>query len=87
MGDRTDKGGQVLAPIVSQLTPAPDKRSTPTDAEYGFKKGGLMQVFADAERAGNFSVTLTVDDLGATQQMQYDCCHGARPIEGTGDMT
>ena len=44
---------------------APDKLPMPTDAEYEFEKGGWMQIFADATRAGKSSVTLTVDDLDA----------------------
>jgi predicted enzyme related to lactoylglutathione lyase len=45
---------------------APDQQPMPTDAEYEFQNGGWMQIFADKERAGKSSVTLTVDDLDAT---------------------
>ena len=44
---------------------APDKRPMSTAGEYRFEKGGWMQIFADAERAGKSSVTLTVYDLDA----------------------
>jgi predicted enzyme related to lactoylglutathione lyase len=45
---------------------APDQQPMPNDVEYGFEKGGWMQIFLDPERAGKSSVTLTVDDLDAT---------------------
>lgn len=41
----------------------PDTRPMPEVAEYSFAGGGWMQLFADKERAGNSSVTLTVDNL------------------------
>lgn len=44
---------------------APDDRPMPEVAEYRFGGGGWLQIFADADRAGQSSVTLTVDDLDA----------------------
>lgn len=44
----------------------PDEQPMPGLAEYRFYRGGWMQIFEDAERAGRSSVTLTVDDLHAT---------------------
>ena len=44
----------------------PDEQPMPEVAEFRFYRGGWMQLFADAGRAGNSSVTLTVDDLRAT---------------------
>ena len=32
-------------------------------AEFGFDKGGWLQLYRDARRAGSASVTLSVDDL------------------------
>jgi catechol 2,3-dioxygenase-like lactoylglutathione lyase family enzyme len=43
----------------------PDQQPMPEVAEYGFSKGGWLQLFADKARAGKSSVTLTVDNLDA----------------------
>ena len=41
----------------------PDARPMKGLAEWRFEKGGWIQLFADAVRAGNSSVTLVEDDL------------------------
>lgn len=43
-----------------------DCRPMPEVAEWKFARGGWLQVFHDAERAGASSITLAVDDLEAT---------------------
>ena len=43
----------------------PDSRPMPEVAEWEFPRGGWIQVFADAARAGSSSVTLAEDDLDA----------------------
>ena len=43
-----------------------DSQPMPEVAEWRFAKGGWIQVFQDAERAGSSSVTLAVDDLDET---------------------
>lgn len=45
---------------------AADSHPMPEVAEWHFERGGWVQVFEDAERAGASSVTLAVDDLDAT---------------------
>ena len=42
-----------------------DSRPMPEVAEWKFPRGGWLQVYALAERAGKGSVTLAVDDVAA----------------------
>ncbi len=41
----------------------PDSRPMPEVAEWRFPRGGWLQVYELAERAGHGSVTLSIDDL------------------------
>lgn len=45
------------------LARPPDQQPMPEVAEWGFPRGGWIQVFQDAERVGKASVTLSVSDL------------------------
>lgn len=47
------------------LSRPPDQKPMPEVAEWGFARGGWLQVFQDAGRAGKSSVTLSVSDLDA----------------------
>ena len=42
---------------------APDSHPMPEVHEYRFPGGGWAQIFADADRAGKSSLTLTVDSI------------------------
>lgn len=43
----------------------PDQRPMPEVAEFAFAGGGWLQLFADKDRAGRSSITVTVDNLDA----------------------
>lgn len=45
---------------------APDDQPMPEVHEYSFGGGGWLQIFADADRAGKSSLTLTVDSIDDT---------------------
>ena len=56
---------RAVAWYATALGRQPDSRPMPEVAEYSFPTGGWLQLFADKERAGKSSVTLTVDNLDA----------------------
>jgi catechol 2,3-dioxygenase-like lactoylglutathione lyase family enzyme len=47
------------------LSKPPDQKPMPEVAEWGFPRGGWIQVFRDSDRAGKSSVTFSVSDLKA----------------------
>lgn len=48
------------------LNSKPDSQPMEGVAEWKFDGGGWLQLFADSERAGDSSITLSVDDLDKT---------------------
>jgi len=54
------------------LSRPPDQQPMSEVAEWGFPRGGWIQVFQDEERAGKSSVTLSVSDLETEVQRLRD---------------
>lgn len=51
---------------------SPDHQPMPEVAEWGFPRGGWLQVFQDAKRAGKSSMTLSVSNLETEVQRLRD---------------
>jgi catechol 2,3-dioxygenase-like lactoylglutathione lyase family enzyme len=56
---------EAVAWYAKVLGRGPDQRPMPEVAEFAFARGGWLQLFADEDRAGRSSITLTVDNLDA----------------------